>query len=128
MQFPEVRLIRGARFVEAANLASAGGLSSGIDLSLRVVERYFGRDVAVQTAYYMEYQGQGWMDPNSNHTYRTRRASTGAHPVCPVCDMEIDPAVAPRSVYHDKTYYFCMPAHKAFFDKAPEQFLDSSDG
>jgi putative intracellular protease/amidase/YHS domain-containing protein len=127
MQFPEVRLVRGARFVEAGNLATSGGLSSGIDLSLRIVERYFGRDVATQTAYYMEYQGRGWMDPNSNQAYRTRRTSTAAHPLCPVCDMEVDPASAPRSVYHQKTYYFCMPAHKLLFDKAPQQFLDGGD-
>lgn len=126
MQFPDVRMVRGARFVESGNLATAGGLSSGIDLSLRVVERYFGRDVATQTAYYMEYQGQGWLDPNSNQTYRTHRASTSAHPLCPVCDMEVDPASAPRSVYRAKTYYFCTPEHKAVFDKAPQQVLDSS--
>ena len=126
MQFPDVRMVRGARFVESGNLATAGGLSSGIDLSLRVVERYFGRDVATQTAYYMEYQGQGWLDPNSNQNYRARRASTNAHPLCPVCDMEVDPASAPRSLYDGKTYYFCMPAHKVVFDKAPGQFLDSS--
>jgi len=123
MQFPDVRMVRGARFVEAGNLATAGGLSSGIDLSLRVVERYFGRDVATQTAYYMEYQGQGWMDPNSNNTYRTRRPSTASHPICPVCDMDVDPASAPRSVYLGKTYYFCMPAHKVAFDKDPQGFL-----
>jgi transcriptional regulator GlxA family with amidase domain/YHS domain-containing protein len=127
MQFPDVRLIRGARFVEAGNLATSGGLSSGIDLSLRVVERYFGRDVATQTAYYMEYQGQGWMDANSNQAYRTHRPSTSAHPVCPVCDMDVDPGTAPRSVYHDRTYYFCMPTHKVVFDKAPQQFLGGSD-
>ena len=127
MTFPDVRLVRGARFVEAGNLATAGGLSSGIDLSLRVVERYFGRNAAAETAYYMEYQGAGWMDPDSNHTYRARRASNNGHPVCPVCDMEVDPASAPRTVYHDRTYYFCMPAHKMLFDKAPRQFLDASD-
>src|ERR1700751_4329200 len=91
MQFPEVRLIRGARFVEAGNLATSGGLSSGIDLSLRVVERYFGRDVAVQTAYYLEYQGQGWMDPNSIRIYPSRQLSTATHPLCPVCPIEVDP-------------------------------------
>jgi transcriptional regulator GlxA family with amidase domain len=128
IQFPDVRMVRGARFVESGNLATAGGLSSGIDLSLRVVERYFGRDVAAQTAYYMEYQGQGWLDPNSNQNYRVRRASTSAHPLCAVCDMEVDPASAPRSVYDGKTYYFCMPAHKVVFDKAPLQFLESSEG
>ena len=46
MQFPDIQLKRGARFVENGNLATAGGLSSGIDLALRVVERYYGREVA----------------------------------------------------------------------------------
>jgi transcriptional regulator GlxA family with amidase domain len=40
MRFPDIHLRRGARFVEDGNLATAGGLSSGIDLALRVVERY----------------------------------------------------------------------------------------
>src|ERR1041384_3743819 len=35
MQFPKIELKRGARFVENGNLATAGGLSSGIDLALR---------------------------------------------------------------------------------------------
>jgi putative intracellular protease/amidase len=43
MQFPDIKLKRGARFVEDGNLACSGGLSSGIDLALRVVERYYGR-------------------------------------------------------------------------------------
>jgi len=61
-QFPDITLERGARFVESAsNLATAGGLTSGIDLALHVVERYFGRDVAERTATYMEYQGKGWL-------------------------------------------------------------------
>src|SRR5438067_4766720 len=59
MQFPTVQLKRGARFVENGNLATAGGLSSGIDLALRVVERYYGREVARKPAYNMEYQGEG---------------------------------------------------------------------
>ena len=33
-QYPDIQVKRGARFVEAGNLASAGGLSSGIDLAL----------------------------------------------------------------------------------------------
>jgi len=64
MQFPQVHVKRGARFVEAGNIATAGGLSSGIDLALHVVERYFGRAVAQQTADYMEYQGTGWREPS----------------------------------------------------------------
>src|SRR5262245_33502052 len=41
IEHPDIRLNRGARYVEEGNLATAGGLSSGIDLALRVVERYY---------------------------------------------------------------------------------------
>jgi len=58
--YPKAKLQRGVRFVENDRISSAGGLSSGIDLALHVVERYFGREVAQQTADYMEYQGPGW--------------------------------------------------------------------
>ena len=54
--FPAVRVLRGPRFVEHEHVATAGGLSSGIDLALRVVERYLGRDAADATAAYMEYE------------------------------------------------------------------------
>jgi len=68
-RYPDIHLKRGARFVEDGNLASAGGLSSGIDLAIRVIERYFGREAAEKTAYALEYQGKGWQDPNSNGIY-----------------------------------------------------------
>lgn len=125
MEFPDVRLRRGARFVEDGNLASAGGLSSGMDLALRVVERYYGRDAAMQTADYMEYQGQGWLNPNSNAAYAVARVSTDTHPLCPVCTMDVDPQTALKSVYQGKTYYFCSPGHKAIFDAAPAKFTDA---
>lgn len=60
-QFPDVEVRRGLRFVEGEKLATAGGLTSGIDLALRVVERYFGREAASRTAEYMEYQSRGWV-------------------------------------------------------------------
>jgi transcriptional regulator GlxA family with amidase domain len=60
-QFPDVKLRRGLRFVEGPRISTAGGLTSGIDLALHVVERYFGRTIAEQTAAYMEYQGKGWV-------------------------------------------------------------------
>ena len=123
MEFPDVQLKRGARFVEAGNLASAGGLSSGIDLALHVVERYFGREVAKETAYQMEYQGEGWMNPDSNEIYAIERSSTVANPLCPICDMEVDPATSPKSAYMGKTYYFCTTDHKATFDASPAKWL-----
>jgi YHS domain-containing protein len=122
LAFPEVQVKRGARFVEAGNLASAGGLSSGIDLALRVVERSFGRKAAVDTAFNMEYQGQGWMSPDSNAVYAVAAISTNEHTLCPVCSMEVDRASAPQSTYKGKTYYFCSSDHKATFDAAPDKW------
>jgi putative intracellular protease/amidase/YHS domain-containing protein len=125
VQFPDVRLERGVRFVDNGNVATAGGLSSGVDLALHVVERYFGREVATSTAYQMEYQGQGWLHPESNAAYAKRPVSTAAHPLCPVCDMEVDPASAPKSVFGNKTYYFCSADDKATFDAAPQKWIDA---
>jgi len=62
-RFPNVNLQRGLRFVKTDDVVyTAGGLTSGIDLALHIVEKYFGRAVAEQTAVYMEYQGQGWKE------------------------------------------------------------------
>jgi transcriptional regulator GlxA family with amidase domain len=60
-QFPDIDVKRGLRFVEGPKISTAGGLSSGIDLALRVVDRYFGREAAERTASYMEYQSKGWI-------------------------------------------------------------------
>jgi len=61
-RFPKISLERGVRYVQSdAVVFTAGGLTSGIDLALHVVELYFGREVAVRTAAYMEYEGKGWM-------------------------------------------------------------------
>src|SRR5947199_7553507 len=125
MQFPDVQLKRGARFVENGNLATAGGLSSGIDLALRVVERYYGREVAKKTAYNMEYQGEGWMNPDSNQAYAVMPVSTAEHPLCPVCGMYVDPKIAPKSVYKGATYYFCSDQDKKTFEAGPEKFVAS---
>jgi transcriptional regulator GlxA family with amidase domain len=60
-EYPDIQVKRGVRFVEGEKISTAGGLTSGTDLALRVVERYFGREVAQTTANYMEYQGKGWI-------------------------------------------------------------------
>ncbi len=62
-RFPSAQLQRGKRFVQADPVIfSAGGLTSGIDLALHIVQLYFGKDVAERTAGYMEYEGRGWRD------------------------------------------------------------------
>jgi transcriptional regulator GlxA family with amidase domain len=60
-EYPDIQVKHGVRFVEGEKISTAGGLTSGTDLALRVVERYFGRQIAQSTATYMEYQGTGWI-------------------------------------------------------------------
>ena len=60
-QYPGVAVRSSVRYVQADPLiVTAGGLSSGIDAALHIVELYFGRAVAQATADDMEYQGEGW--------------------------------------------------------------------
>jgi len=120
MQYPDIHVQRGARFVETGNLATAGGLTSGMDLALRVVERYFGRDAASETASLLEYQGQGWLNPSSNAEYAKPIKQTAGHPVCAVCGMRMNPSLS--SSYKGRTYYFCVREHKQIFDGSPDQF------
>ncbi|MBV9608825.1 MAG: YHS domain-containing protein, partial [Acidobacteria bacterium] len=121
--FPDIELKRGVRFVEDGKFATSGGLSSGIDLALRVVSRYFGDESAKRTAYYMEYLGEGWRHPESNKVYAQRPVSTPAHPLCAVCDMEVNLKTAPKLEYAGKTYYFCSDDHKRDFEQNPKAFI-----
>jgi len=56
-KFPDVQLQRGDRYVQSDDvLFTAGGLTSGIDLALHIVDKLYGRKVAEHTAAYMEYR------------------------------------------------------------------------
>lgn len=59
-EFPNIELRRGPRFVDSGRIATAGGLTSGIDMALHVVERLLGLETAEATARYMEYASDGW--------------------------------------------------------------------
>ena len=59
--FPKVRLVRGVRFVESGSVATATGLTAGIDLALHIVERFYGRKTAQDLADYEEWQSRAWM-------------------------------------------------------------------
>jgi transcriptional regulator GlxA family with amidase domain len=60
-KFPAVKWVGGMRFVEGKKISTGGGLTAGIDLALRVTERYFGREWALEVADHLEYQGRGWI-------------------------------------------------------------------
>lgn len=59
-QFPKVKLVRDARYVDNGKMITSGGLTSGIDGALHIVDRMLGREIAERTIKYMEYSGQGW--------------------------------------------------------------------
>jgi len=121
-QFPKVTLKRGARFVEEGNLASAGGLTSGMDLAQRVVERYFGTQVAEANADNLEYQGVGWKDPGSNAKY-TKSAVPPGYEEDPVCGMAVPKDEQLKAEYKGTTYYFCMESCRRRFLKSPQEFV-----
>lgn len=56
---PSATVREGARFVDGGRIATAAGISAGIDLSLHLVARLHGADAARRTAAYMEY---AWTD------------------------------------------------------------------
>lgn len=53
--FPAVRVEYGKHFVEDGTLWTSAGISAGIDMSLRIVERRCGETVARATSRMMEY-------------------------------------------------------------------------
>lgn len=61
-EFPKIELKRGLRFVDNGRVATSGGLTSGIDLALHIVGRYFGADTAAATARYMEHDSTAWRE------------------------------------------------------------------
>lgn len=121
MQNRDIHLKRGFRFVEAGdNLASAGGLTSGIDLALHVVERYYGQFIAERTAFYMEYQGTGWKDAASNAVYAAKQQGNSL--IDPVCGMAASPNAALQTTYKGVSYHFCSPGCKSEFEQSPAEY------
>jgi transcriptional regulator GlxA family with amidase domain len=52
---PNTVVVEGVKLVDAGRIVTSGGISAGIDMSLEVVARLLGMNVAVETAQYMEY-------------------------------------------------------------------------
>lgn len=78
-QFPDIHVERDKRWVQSSpTIFTAGGLTSGIDLALHVVDLYFGREIADRTALMMEYEGHGWKgDGSAVAKYTSSAAKSG---------------------------------------------------
>ncbi len=71
-KYSAVQFVTGLRYVDNGKVATAGGLSSGIDLALHVVERYYGSEIAQGTADYMEYRSELWKNPQYGEVRNVR--------------------------------------------------------
>jgi transcriptional regulator GlxA family with amidase domain len=54
-QFPALDVREGVRWVDNGRIVSSAGISAGIDMSLHLVERLAGRELAERTARQMDY-------------------------------------------------------------------------
>jgi transcriptional regulator GlxA family with amidase domain len=53
--FPEVFVEYEQHVVEDGRVFTSAGISAGIDMALKVVDRYYGKDIAQATSVHMEY-------------------------------------------------------------------------
>lgn len=58
-QYPNVTMLDDVRVVDEGDVVTSAGVSAGIDMSLHMLARLYGEDVADQTARSMEYDGRG---------------------------------------------------------------------
>lgn len=56
--FPDIHVQAGRRWVDAGQVVTSAGISAGVDMSLHLVARFEGRDLAVRTARQMEFEWQ----------------------------------------------------------------------
>ncbi len=54
-QFPRVNVVSNKRWVDTGKFVTSGGISAGIDMSLHLVERIGGRELAIRTARQLEF-------------------------------------------------------------------------
>jgi len=56
---PRCKVHEDRRVVDSGKVVTSGGIAAGIDMSFHVVARLLGKEVAIETAEYMEYPWRG---------------------------------------------------------------------
>jgi len=56
---PQTTIDASKRFIDNGKIITAAGISAGIDMALHVVARLLGKEQALETAAYMEYDWKG---------------------------------------------------------------------
>jgi putative intracellular protease/amidase len=78
--YPKISVQKRMRYVQSDPVIfTSGGLSSGIDLALHVVELYYGREVAEETVRHLEYEGRGWSGSGAASVDFTAPVKAGLH-------------------------------------------------
>lgn len=54
-EYPHIQVEGGVKFIDEGHIITAGGISAGINMSLHIVGRLLGQEVAGETAKRMEY-------------------------------------------------------------------------
>ena len=62
-RFPDITVQEGQRWIDAGRIVTSAGISAGIDMSLHLVARLEGKELAVRTARQMDYD---WHRSGSN--------------------------------------------------------------
>ena len=57
-RYPAVNTVAGQRWVDEGSIVTSAGISAGIDMSLHLVERLAGRELALLTAHQMDFDWQ----------------------------------------------------------------------
>ncbi len=52
---PKTQVVRNQRFVDNGKIITSAGVAAGIDMSLYMVEKLYGKNMAVKVAKYIEY-------------------------------------------------------------------------
>lgn len=58
-RFPDLDVVADVRWVDQGTVVTSGGISAGIDMSLHLVSRLHGRELAEKTARQMEFAWSG---------------------------------------------------------------------
>ena len=66
--FPEVDVVEGKRWVDLGSIVTSAGISAGIDMSLHLVARLAGAELARKTALQMQYD---WWDDEQSLNFPT---------------------------------------------------------
>ena len=126
-QFPLARTYDGVRYIGDGNIYSSGGITSGIDGALHLVEHFSGKDAADRVARVLQYRRDTPLFPDTPKA-RVQGAPVNAKPLAlnntdPVCAMKVAANTPNTYTYQGETYGFCSPECRDEFAADPRKFL-----